>query len=57
MDGGRQKLLGRMVDQAWCQAIIFRTANNLKREWACRGTLVCLQHMFESLICVNGWLA
>jgi hypothetical protein len=42
MDGGRQKLLGRMVDRAWCRAIIFRTANNLGNEWVYGRAHLCV---------------
>jgi hypothetical protein len=31
MGGGRQRSLARMVDPVWCQAIIFRTANNSEK--------------------------
>ena len=52
MGGGRQKSLERMVDRAWCQAIIFKTANNLEEEiW--KGVIV-FTNMFKLLLCVNG---
>jgi hypothetical protein len=52
MAGGRQKSLERMVDRAWCQAIIFKTANNLEEEiW--KGAIV-FTNMFKLLLCVNG---
>ena len=52
MGGGRQKSLERMVDRAWCQAIIFKTANNLEQEiWK---AAIVFTNMFKLLLCVNG---
>lgn len=52
MAGGRQKSLERMVDRAWCQAIIFKTANNSEEEiWI--GAIV-FTNMFKLFLFVNG---
>ena len=56
MDGGRLKSPGRMVDRAWCQAIIFKTANNLERVAMWKRVCVVI-NKFESLVYVNGWPA
>jgi hypothetical protein len=56
MDGGRQKSLGRMVDRAWCQAIIFKTANNLKQERVHGRAQLCV-HKYVQVVTVRKWIA
>ncbi len=55
MAGGRQKSLERMVDRAWCQAIIFKIANNLEEEiWMDRGNCV---YKYVQVVTLRKWVA
>jgi hypothetical protein len=46
-----------MVDRAWCQAIIFRTVNNLEKDRRDGRTHLCVDKYMSEILVLLTWVA